>query len=233
MGIEQERKASMLAVIDGRTLSRECFVRAIETQSVSAIGFSSVTEWQATADDGARVEAILYNIGSAHPSGEGVGDELRELIEKAAPVPVIVITETDDLEVMLGAVDCGARGCIPASIGIDMLFQAMTLMSAGGVFLPTSVVRSMRTHFKPKVPPANEPEARQLFTSRQAAVAEAMRHGKANKTIAYELNMCENTVKVHVRNIMKKLSATNRTEAAFKLNTMALRGGGASPDAIA
>ena len=34
--------------------------------------------------------------------------------------------------------------------------------------------------------------------------------------IAYELNMCESTVKVHVRHIMKKLQAKNRTDVAIK-----------------
>jgi DNA-binding NarL/FixJ family response regulator len=37
----------------------------------------------------------------------------------------------------------------------------------------------------------------------------------ANKLIAYELAMCESTVKVHIRNIMKKLNATNRTQVAY------------------
>jgi DNA-binding NarL/FixJ family response regulator len=54
-----------------------------------------------------------------------------------------------------------------------------------------------------------------MFTARQAAVIEALRRGKANKIIAYELNLRESTVKVHVRNIMKKLHATNRTEVAY------------------
>nr|WP_246482341.1 LuxR C-terminal-related transcriptional regulator [Methylopila capsulata] len=53
------------------------------------------------------------------------------------------------------------------------------------------------------------------FTARQAAVVDALRQGKANKIIAYELNMRESTVKVHVRNIMRKLKAKNRTEVAF------------------
>jgi DNA-binding NarL/FixJ family response regulator len=47
-------------------------------------------------------------------------------------------------------------------------------------------------------------------------VLRALREGKANKIIAYELNMRESTVKVHVRNIMKRLNARNRTEVAFK-----------------
>ncbi len=59
-----------------------------------------------------------------------------------------------------------------------------------------------------------------MFTARQAAVIEALRRGKANKIIAYELSMCESTVKVHIRNIMKKLNATNRTEVAYKMDTL-------------
>jgi DNA-binding NarL/FixJ family response regulator len=58
------------------------------------------------------------------------------------------------------------------------------------------------------------------FTERQTAVIQAIRIGKANKTIAYELNMCESTVKVHVRNIMKKLRATNRTQISFIAHQM-------------
>ena len=56
------------------------------------------------------------------------------------------------------------------------------------------------------------------LTTRQLAVLESVRRGKANKVIAYELNMCESTVKVHLRNIMKKLRARNRTEAAFMIH---------------
>jgi len=59
-----------------------------------------------------------------------------------------------------------------------------------------------------------------MFTARQMAVVDALRRGKANKIIAYELEMRESTVKVHVRNIMKKLKATNRTEVAYKANLL-------------
>jgi DNA-binding NarL/FixJ family response regulator len=51
-------------------------------------------------------------------------------------------------------------------------------------------------------------------------VIDALRRGKANKIIAYELSMCESTVKVHVRNIMKKLNAKNRTEVAYLANEL-------------
>ena len=57
-----------------------------------------------------------------------------------------------------------------------------------------------------------------VFTHRQAAVIDALCSGKANKIIAHELSMQESTVKVHVRNIMRKLKAKNRTEVAVMVN---------------
>lgn len=67
---------------------------------------------------------------------------------------------------------------------------------------------------------ASQSNGTALLTERQTAVIEALRRGKANKIIAYELNMKESTVKVHVRNIMKKLNAKNRTEVAFLASEM-------------
>src|SRR4030042_1914296 len=62
---------------------------------------------------------------------------------------------------------------------------------------------------------ANGKDPAPIFTARQTSVVRALCMGKPNKTIAHELNMRESTVKVHVRNIMKKLSARNRTEVAL------------------
>ena len=61
----------------------------------------------------------------------------------------------------------------------------------------------------------SQPSTPGLVTARELAVVRAIQKGKSNKVIAYELNMHESTVKVHVRNIMKKLKAKNRTEMAI------------------
>ena len=53
------------------------------------------------------------------------------------------------------------------------------------------------------------------FSQRQVQVLEGLKQGKQNKIIAYELNMCESTVKVHIRHIMKKLKARNRTQVVL------------------
>ena len=50
-------------------------------------------------------------------------------------------------------------------------------------------------------------------------VVHAIQKGKSNKIIAYDLCICESTVKVHVRNIMTKLKAKNRTDVAMRAPT--------------
>ena len=98
------------------------------------------------------------------------------------------------------------------------------LVKAGGVYVPaSSVVAAQRST---EVSASARTFCNGIFTARQAAVVEALRRGKANKIIAYELKMRESTVKVHVRAIMKKLKAKNRTEVAFLANGIIA---GASP----
>jgi DNA-binding NarL/FixJ family response regulator len=94
----------------------------------------------------------------------------------------------------------------------------MRLVLAGGVFVPASSLIAAR--LAPNKTSNGAPQANGMFTARQVAVIEAVRRGKANKIIAHELNMRESTVKVHVRNIMKKLKARNRTEVAYMTSAL-------------
>ena len=59
------------------------------------------------------------------------------------------------------------------------------------------------------------------LTPRQRQVLELLGQGRPNKVIAQRLALCESTVKVHVRQIMRKLGATNRAEVALKLRELA------------
>ena len=95
----------------------------------------------------------------------------------------------------------------------------MQLVSAGGLYVPPSILMALQHRPPQSENPANG-QVRSLFTPRQAGVVEALRQGKPNKIIAYELTMCESTVKVHIRHIMRKLNARNRTQVAFMLTNM-------------
>jgi DNA-binding NarL/FixJ family response regulator len=104
-------------------------------------------------------------------------------------------------------------------MAFDVAVQAIRLVRAGGTFVPARTFIATRDLIE-KLPAITENSRKGWFTVRQLTVIESLRQGKSNKIIAYELNMCESTVKVHVRHIMKKLGAKNRTEVALLMNSI-------------
>ena len=101
----------------------------------------------------------------------------------------------------------GARGYIPTSMPYHLAVEAVRYVEAGGTFVPAG-------NFLPDRGSRKQP-AENVLTERQMKVVEAVSHGFANKQIAHRLKMSENTVKVHLRSIMKKLNVRNRTEVAI------------------
>jgi DNA-binding NarL/FixJ family response regulator len=150
----------------------------------------------------------------AHETAE----EIRDIVSAFDPVPVLLLADSEDLEQIVLALECGVSGYVPSSVGIAICAEAIRLAMAGGRYVPVSSIMAMRNHIKRKAQSARPLSS--MFTQRQAEVVQALRKGKANKIIAYELDMRESTVKVHIRNIMKKVKATNRTEVAYKINEM-------------
>ena len=207
-----------LLIIDARALDRECFAQGLVAGGIgmNVLHFGSMEDFRGR-DQTPPVAAVVLNIGGRKVTDPLVGEEIRKLCADLKPRPVILLADTDDLQQILQALECGVRGFIPTSVGIDVCIEAIGLAIAGGVFVPASSVFAMRR----LVESAGDPRPLDgMFTPRQAEVVEALRRGKANKIIAYELNLRESTVKVHIRNIMRKLKATNRTEVAFKINEL-------------
>lgn len=213
--LPNERK--LLVTIDPRTLERECFVRCLglARPDIEIEGYGSIAEWKARRSPLQRGAVILFSTGNR--SVRDSAEAISLLVEEAAGVPVVVIGSANDLREMLAAFDCGARGYLPSSVGIDEIVETSRLASFDGIFLPLASLEALRD----AVPDRDEVHlpVDDHLTERQRAVCDALRRGKSNKIIAGELNLCESTVKVHIRNIMKKLGAKNRTEAAFKLNS--------------
>ncbi|MDM9620281.1 helix-turn-helix transcriptional regulator [Rhizobium sp. AC44/96] len=212
--LDEER---CLLIIDSRTLERECLATTLTRNGLGMEAFAvgSIAEWKRRKDNTQRVSAILLNIAGRKANDGALSDEIAAISAEFAPAPVVILADGDDLSQTLKVLEYGARGFIPTSVGIEVCVEAIALAIAGGTFILAS------NSFSAPAPMDRNPKARELarmFTLRQAEVVQALRKGKANKIIAYELNLRESTVKVHIRNIMKKLKATNRTEVAYKLN---------------
>ncbi|KQV70261.1 response regulator transcription factor [Rhizobium sp. Root1220] len=210
-----------LLIIDVRTLERECLATTLTTNGLgmATLAVGSIAEWQRKKDTVHPVGAVLLNIAGRKASEGSLSEEIATITAELAPAPVVVLADGDDLNQMLKVLEYGARGFIPTSVGIEVCIEAISLAVAGGTFIIAG------NNFSSAVPLEKSEQRRpqeltRIFTLRQAEVVQALRKGKANKIIAYELNLRESTVKVHIRNIMKKLKATNRTEVAYKLNDL-------------
>lgn len=205
----------IVVLIEKRTLVRDCLTQCLQQQcDGSVVAHPTVERWFESGDT-RPVSLVILSTSSKHGEG-GCDEELSALSQLPSGVPVTVLSDAESLDEIVDALDQGARGYIPTSLSLKVAIEAIRLVSAGGIYVPaSSLMAAKRT---PEESSNSQRYFNGIFTARQAAVVEALRRGKANKIIAYELNMCESTVKVHVRTIMKKLKAKNRTEVAFLAN---------------
>jgi DNA-binding NarL/FixJ family response regulator len=207
------KPSDTIIVIDSNLLSRDCLARVIaEERRVSVECYSNIEQLIASGESRTPSLVVLCQTGRNKADAIAEVERLTQASAQIGNCPTVVLSDNEDPDIIVEMLGKNIRGYVPTSLSISIALHAMDLARAGGVFVPASSL--VAAHSSPEAS-ATAPKGSSLFTARQAAVVEALRRGKANKIIAYELKMRESTVKVHVRNIMKKLHATNRTEVAF------------------
>jgi DNA-binding NarL/FixJ family response regulator len=202
-----------VVVIEKRSLIRECLAACIASLSGHrVISFPDLETCLAAAETPSASLLVLCDPGTLTRA------ELEQLSLLIGQLPVVVLSDGEDLEEILRAIRHGVRGYIPTSLTLPVMIEALRLVRAGGTFVPAqSIVSGLRPGSSDGL---SEQAQKPVLTARQTEVVAAIGRGKANKEIALELNMSESTVKVHVRRIMKKLSATNRTKVALMADSL-------------
>jgi DNA-binding NarL/FixJ family response regulator len=199
---------TMLILIEKRSLIRECLARCISAEFGCSIeSFSDVEDWREARP---RAPASLFLIsGDGHDPGS-----ICKFVRSECDAPIVILSDASDVDDVMNILRCGARGYVTTTTSLEVAIEAMRFVLFGGVFVPADIVINARPRSCQS--PADTAQ-NSVYTERQNSVIKALREGKANKVIAYELNMSESTVKVHIHNIMKKLQVRNRTEMAVKL----------------
>lgn len=164
---------------------------------------------------------VLVYIRSAGLTDTCVRSELELLRVRLPDAPTVVLSDRDDIDEVNRALTHGVRGYIPTSVECEVAVAALRLISAGGIFVPADALRSATAKHDNYANGERRGPADELdLTPRELSVIDLLRKGKPNKLIAAALEMQESTVKVHVRNILKKLNAANRTHAASVANRL-------------
>jgi DNA-binding NarL/FixJ family response regulator len=205
----------VVAWVDVSHLTRECMTRAIAGAQSRFVIIPFESAYDCIKASGQSFDLVVFYSHEALPHKNGDLAALREAFSSAR-----LVILCDDSELAPSAVkdllNKGVAGLVLASqTGIQMLVSALGLVAAGGIFVPKQCVLSQNSAEQASV---KHGKARSFFTSREIEVLQLLKEGKANKIIAYELHLSEATVKVHVRNTMRKTGSTNRTQVAMNAN---------------
>lgn len=212
-------------VVDDHPLIREALRQVLRAlnKDIELLEAGSGPEALAAADRNEGIDIILLDL--ALPGADGF-EVLRELRERHPSFPVVVLSASDQSEIVMRALDAGAMGFIPKTSSNELLLGALRLVLSGGVYLPAEVLRHTPAPVlvsRPATAAAGIGYRDLGLTERQAQVLALVIQGKPNKIICRELNVAEGTVKIHVTAILKALGVTNRTQAVIAVGKLGLK----------
>jgi len=224
----QEHCTMKILVVDDHPLIRSAlrYVLAELESAVELLDAADCATAMELADAHPDLDLILLDL--ALPDLRGL-DALYRVRDRCPAVPVVVLSATEDQNVVRGALDAGALGFIPKSSSNQVMLSALRLVLSGGVYVPPQALHHEEVYALTLARrAATTDNERSLpasigLTERQTDVLALMVQGKPNKLICRELNLAEGTVKIHVTAILKALNVTNRTQAVIKANSLGLR----------
>jgi DNA-binding NarL/FixJ family response regulator len=229
-----EARRTILFVAPGGTIS-DSLAHAVERELPAISVELAETVQEALRTFSHPVSLILFDGLLVGAIGQA-SSELRRLhpqaavgvIQRDGSSPPHLLSEILSLPLI--------RGVLPMNVGLDIWLSVIRLMLCGGEYIPTamyhnSTLRAGDVHlWMPggAVASTGRPDGSSHMaelTAREVQILEMVSRGWQNKTIAAEFRLSENTVKIHLHNIISKLGAHNRTEAAAKFRRLQRRNG--------
>jgi len=167
---------------------------------------------------------VLVHLG---PDGREIAADIRTLRGRFPDARLVVISDQVDLHLCVAAHDAGADGFINLNSSREVIIKSLELVALGETILPARLLLSAlegTTGSAHGITAANDawgdtdeaplPKGRNL-SAREREILGLIKEGSPNKVIARELDVTEATVKVHVKAILRKIGASNRTQAAM------------------
>jgi DNA-binding NarL/FixJ family response regulator len=183
-------------------------LRAVVPQACPGADISDANSQEqvlAAVAGGRAFDLVLLDLNLPGATGLSCLTALRRSVPDT---PIVVVSAVGDPKIMQDVIMGGASAFIPKSAPSQVLINALRVILAGGTYMPTGVVASLRS--------AEGASARNELTLRQRRVLELLSTGLSNKHIARALDISEITVKAHVTAIFRKLGVTNRVQAGLE-----------------
>lgn len=208
-----DHRPMKLVIADDHPLFRTAIVHAMGalTQGQPPVEASSLKSLEDAVRAHADIDLVLLDL---HMPGACGFSSLVFLRGERPELPVIIISSNAHPRTIRRAEQFGAAGFVPKSAPVSQMLDAVRQVMAGGVWFPEHAAETSD---------ADARLASQLaqLTPQQIRVLMCIADGLLNKQIAYELGLAENTVKVHVTAILRKLECYSRTQAAVLVRSLA------------
>lgn len=208
------KKRIRVLLVDNEEVFREGLSRllkeesGIEIVSLCQSGSEAIGKSQETRPDVVLVDSQISN---------GNVLEVVQLIARSLPeTKVAVISRTETGLNSMDVLKAGGRALLSKSISVDDLIKSLGLISSGRIIISPLFAEEFLQNVA-SVEGASEKEDNRtdsILSEREMEIARLIARGATNKEIAAELFIAENTVKVHVKNILDKLDLKNRQQVA-------------------
>ena len=203
-----------IIIADDHPLFRQALLEMLKSKLTKTQWFQAQTidalEQQLKENNDSDLVLLDLHIPEAH------GFNTLIYIRSQYPhIPVVIVSAFEDNDTITKAMECGAAGFIPKSTPVDYIFEAITQILLGNIWLP----ETFNTISGEKITTGITEQIASL-TQQQHRILMMFAQGLLNKQIAYELNVSEATIKAHATAIFKKLNVRNRTQAVIALGTL-------------
>lgn len=146
---------------------------------------------------------------------EGIALEVVAQISRSVPeAKVVVISHPEERANALEMLKAGAKGCFARSISLPDLIKSIELVSSGRIIVSPVLAKQFLidiASIKEGVV-TRDTKAESNLSLRETEIAKLVSQGATNKEIAEKLYISESTVKVHIKNILRKLELRNRQQ---------------------
>jgi two-component system nitrate/nitrite response regulator NarL len=205
-----------IAIIDDHPLFREGVVHTLGAQpDIEVVG-----EGESAADALRIVAERMPDILLLDVSMPGGGlNAVRQIAAAFPVVKVVMLTVSEAEDDVTAALRAGARAYVLKGVASRELARILRSVAAGEVYVTPSLAASLLYELTGGRGPNAAPNPLDGLTEREHQILERVAGGDSNKEIGTKLGVSEKTVKHHMTNILQKLQARNRVEAALMART--------------
>lgn len=165
----------------------------------------------------------LLIVDETHHPG-GLANLINQLKSRHQAARVVALADQFDIRDLISARHAGVDGFCLTTSARDVLLHSLELVMLGEVIIPSDVILAVIGEVAHKGDGSFGTQPRLLngsasprrpLSSREMEILGWLKEGAPNKVIARKLNVAEATVKVHIKAILRKIGAGNRTQAAI------------------